>query len=425
MIPVVSFVLASISILVTVNCGIDTEIVEIPESNTKVIWVENREIEQAGSTLTAKQSIPQIDLDTIFSNIPDKNRMVHLTHANDKSNRLFLVLQKGVILVFNNDPKTETVKTFLDIREIVNDKWNEEGLLGLTFDPYYTTNGYFYVYYSAASPRRSVISRYSVNQLDQDRADPNSSKIILEVDQPYRNHNGGHLLFGNDGYLYVGFGDGGSAGDPHNNGQDLSTLLGSIIRIDVRSLDNTGTYSVPNDNPFADNNEGIKNEIWAYGLRNPWRFNIDRLTGEIWAGDVGQINREEIDIIKPGLNYGWNIMEGTSCFQESTKNNKTTCANDGLELPVVDYGRSKGCSVIGGYVYRGTTIPPLYGTYIYSDYCSGKVWGLKYDGEQVTEHIEIGKAQGKVYAFGEDERGEIYILSSTGEIYMIIPKPSR
>ena len=351
-----------------------------------------------------------VELEPAFPGI-ELDRMVLLTHAGDDTGRLFVVLQPGRIVVFENDPAVESTHTFLDIRERVSDAGNEEGLLGLAFDPAYVENGYFYVYYSAARPRRSVISRFSVSPGDPNRADPGSELVFMEVEQPYSNHNGGHLVFGPDGMLYVGLGDGGAAGDPQGNGQDTSTLLGSILRIDVSRLDDLGTYEVPDDNPLAGSGGTARGEIWAYGLRNPWRFSFDRETGTLWAADVGQNLYEEIDIIRPGLNYGWNVMEGSHCFRQQG------CDAQGLTMPVAEYGRDGGCSVTGGHVYRGRRIPSLYGAYLYGDFCSGKIWALRHDGAAVTEHMEIADTGLSISSFGEDPSGEVYVLTFEGVIY--------
>ena len=351
-----------------------------------------------------------VELEPAFPGI-ELDRMVLLTHAGDDTGRLFVVLQPGRIVVFENDPAVESTHTFLDIRERVSDAGNEEGLLGLAFDPAYVENGYFYVYYSAARPRRSVISRFSVSPGNPNRADSGSELVFMEVEQPYSNHNGGHLVFSPDGMLYVGLGDGGAAGDPQGNGQDTSTLLGSILRIDVSRLDDLGTYEVPDDNPLAGSGGTARGEIWAYGLRNPWRFSFDRETGTLWAADVGQNLYEEIDIIRPGLNYGWNVMEGSQCFRQQG------CDAQGLTMPVAEYGRDGGCSVTGGHVYRGRRIPSLYGAYLYGDFCSGKIWALRHDGAAVTEHMEIADTGLSISSFGEDPSGEVYVLTFEGVIY--------
>ena len=358
-----------------------------------------------------------VELKPAFPGI-EFDRMVLLTHAGDGTGRLFLVLQPGRIVVFENDPGVELTQTFLDIRDQVSDAGNEEGLLGLAFDPAYSENGYFYVYYSASRPRRSVVSRFSVSPGDPNRGDPGSEVVFLEVEQPYSNHNGGHLAFGPDGMLYVGLGDGGAAGDPQGNGQDPSTLLGSILRIDVSRLDDMGAYAVPGDNPFAGSGGTARGEIWAYGLRNPWRFSFDRETGTLWAADVGQNLYEEIDIIRPGLNYGWNVMEGSHCFRQ------TRCDAEGLEMPVAEYGRGGGCSVTGGHVYRGRRMPSLYGAYLYGDFCSGKIWALRHDGAAVTEQMEIADTGLSISSFGEDPFGEVYVLTFEGVIYRFtVPQP--
>ena len=344
-------------------------------------------------------------------------RIVYLTYPDDGTDRLFLALQPGQVLVFPDGQGVSLTTTFLDIVARVNDAGNEEGLLGLAFDPNYAVNDHFYVYYSASAPRRSVISRFSTSRGDANKADPDSEHIILEVPQPYSNHNGGHLVFGPDGYLYIGLGDGGKAGDPHGNGENTSTLLGSILRIDVDTIDIDGTYSVPPDNPFAGVGGGVRGEIWAYGLRNPWRFSFDRVTGELWAADVGQDEYEEVDIIEPGLNYGWNTMEGAHCFRPPSG-----CDREGLEMPVMEYGREGGCSVTGGYVYRGSRLPSLYGAYVYGDFCSGRIWALRHDGTQITEHLELVDSDLQISSFGEDRDGELYILSFDKKIYRLVPR---
>ena len=337
--------------------------------------------------------------------------MVGMTYPPDGSDRLYVVLQPGRIVFFPNDREVDSAELFLDIRDRVNDRGEEEGLLGLAFDPQYADNGHLYVYYSASSPRRSVVSRFSASA--DGRADPGSERVLLEVAQPFSNHNGGQIAFGPDGYLYIALGDGGSRGDPQGNGQDLGTLLGSILRIDVSAVDSTGAYAVPADNPFV-GHSGARPEIWAYGLRNPWRFSFDRATGDLWTADVGQNRFEEVDIIRPGLNYGWNIMEGEECFARSD------CDRTGLEMPVAEYGREDGCSVTGGYVYRGSSLPSLYGAYVYGDYCSGRIWALRHDGDEVTEHMQIVDSGLRIPSFAEDAAGELYVLSFDGTIYRLV-----
>ena len=344
------------------------------------------------------------------------DRMVLLTHPGDSSNRLFLVLQEGCVMGIPNDESVSVsaIEVFLDIRDRVNRGGNEEGLLGLAFDPDFATNGHFYVYYSAAGPRRSVVSRFSVSQDDPNRADSGSEEVVLEVFQPYGNHNGGNILFGPDSYLYIGLGDGGSGGDPQGNGQNSETLLGAILRIDPRTPSGGRSYSVPEDNPFV-GTPGFRDEIWAYGFRNPWRFSFDSETGDLWAGDVGQSGWEEIDVVVRGGNYGWNIMEGRHCFRPSRGCNQTD-----LELPVQEYPNpQEGCSVTGGHVYRGSRLPSLFGAYIYGDFCSGKIWALRYDGQAVTDHQLWVDSPLQISSFGQDQEGELYILSFDGRIYRL------
>ena len=358
--------------------------------------------------------LAQLDLEPAFPELSFE-RMVVLTYADDGTERLFLVEQPGRIMVFENRADVEDASLFLDIRERVSDRGNEEGLLGLAFDPEFSANGYLYVYYSAASPRRSVVSRFSVSS-DGLSGDPSSETVVLEVPQPFSNHNGGQILFGPDGYLYIGLGDGGSGGDPRNNGQNPGTLLGTILRIDVRALDEEGTYRIPPDNPFVDGTGEARPEIWAYGLRNPWRFTFDRETGDLWAADVGQNRFEEVDVIKPGLNYGWNIMEGNECFGSSA------CDDGGLEPPIFVYDRGGGCSVTGGYVYRGTRLPSLYGAYVYGDFCSGKIWALRMENGEVVEHIQLIDSRLSIPSFAEDPTGEMLVLSFDGRIYKFVER---
>jgi len=288
-------------------------------------------------------------------------------------------------------------------------------LLGLAFDPDYRDNGHFYLYYSAAGPRRSVLSRFSNSPNDPNVADPDSELVIMEISQPYGNHNGGQIAFGPDGHLYVGLGDGGKGGDPLGNGQDIGSFLGAILRIDVRYGCGNKNYCIPPDNPFI-GIAGARGEVWAYGLRNPWRFSFDKGTGILWVGDVGQNRWEEIDIVEKGLNYGWNVMEGAHCFSPSVG-----CNTVGLALPMVEYGHADGCSVTGGYVYRGSNTPSLLGAYVYGDFCSGRIWGLRYDGVSITEHRLLVNSDLSITSFGRDLSGNLYVLSRDDGIYKLVP----
>ncbi len=360
---------------------------------------------------TEASTSASMEVEQVFPNVAF-SRMVHLTYADDDTDRLFLVLQPGRIMTFP-DRDDATATEFMDIRERVSDSGNEEGLLGMAFDPDFRETGHFYLSYTAANPRRSIVSRFSVSSDDPNRGDPDSEFILLVVPQPYANHNGGHIVFGPDGYLYVGLGDGGSSGDPRDNAQDLTTLLGAILRIDVSDASTVQRYRVPPDNPFVGRTGDVRQEIWAYGLRNPWRFNFDRETGALWAGDVGQNRYEEVDLILPGGNYGWNTMEGFHCFRADS------CNQEGLALPIVEYSNpDQGCSVTGGYVYRGSRLPSIQGAYIYGDYCSGTIWALDYD---VLEHRVLAETDLRIAAFAEGPDGELYILSFDGKVYRLRP----
>ncbi|HEV8353525.1 MAG TPA: PQQ-dependent sugar dehydrogenase [bacterium] len=335
---------------------------------------------------------------------------LQLTHAGDGSGRLFIVEQRGVIRVMQDETILPT--PFLDIRDRVTER-SEMGLLSIAFHPLYTSNGLFYVNYTTelGGPRRSVIAEYrawppSGNVVDR------TERIVLEIPQPYTNHNGGLNLFGPDGMLYIGLGDGGSGGDPQNNGQRLNTLLGKILRINVDS----GTpYGIPPDNPFV-GKQNVRPEIWAYGFRNPWRFSFDRKTQKLFVGDVGQNAWEEVDIVEPGRNYGWRIMEGRHCY-----NPPSGCSTSGLRLPTAEYGHDVGCSVTGGYVYRGTTMSELRGRYLFGDYCTGLIWILSGGGPWTMSLLVDTTAQ--VSSFGEDPAGELYVVDYGGRIYKIVPSP--
>lgn len=342
---------------------------------------------------------------------------VDITHAGDGSGRLFIILQGGRIVIF--DGVQILSPPFLDINSLVS-SGGERGLLGAAFHPNYVGNGFFYVSYTDTAGD-SVIARYSVS-LDPNRADPTSGVILLTIPQPFSNHNGGQLHFGPDGYLYIGIGDGGSGGDPQNNGQDLGTLLGKILRIDV---DSGFPFTVPPDNPFV-GVVGAREEIWSFGLRNPWRFSFDRLTGDMFIGDVGQNSWEEVDFQPAnstgGENYGWRLMEGNRCF-----NPAINCNNGTLTLPILVYDHSVGCSVTGGYLYRGSKNPNLNGLYLYGDFCSGLIWGAQEDGLGGWNTTVLLDTNFSISTFGEDESGEIYFahLSATdGTIYQVVQSTS-
>ena len=337
-------------------------------------------------------------------------RPVDLQSPHDDTNRLFVVEQAGVIRVFENQPDAQSAEVFLDIEDRVRDNGNEEGLLGLAFHPNFDQNGYFFVDYTASSPRRTVVSRFSLDAADQNRANPASELILLEIEQPFGNHNGGQIAFGPDGYLYIATGDGGSGGDPLRNGQNPNTLLGALLRIDVNEAANGRPYSIPPDNPFVA--APGREEVYAYGLRNPWRFSFDADTGALWAGDVGQNGYEEIDLIVAGGNYGWNVWEGDHCFEP-----KENCPSESFIPPVVEYGRNKGGSITGGFVYRGQRIPEYFGKYFYADYASGRIWALTHNGSAIVENVEVANTNLNISSFGVDAANELYICAFDGLIY--------
>ena len=357
----------------------------------------------------------QYDFEVAFPNLNFINAL-DLQNSGDGTNRLFAVEQAGRIKVFENQTNVNTTKLFLDITDRVT-AGGETGLLGLAFHPDYENNGYFYVNYTAPSPLRTIISRFSVSSSNPDSADKNSELILLTYNQPFSNHNGGYVAFGPDGYLYIAAGDGGSGGDPQGNGQSITTLLGKIIRIDVNNPQPPLSYGIPADNPFIDStNVNIRKEIYAWGLRNTWRFSFDSITGWLWAGDVGQNLWEEVDIIQSGKNYGWRCYEGTHVFDLSG-------CNGVYENPIWEYTHNStgGFSITGGYVYRGQNVPELYGKYIYGDYVSRNVWALEYDGINPTINTQITQAPSSITSFGVDEDQELYLVSFNGKIYKFIP----
>ncbi len=339
-------------------------------------------------------------------------RPMELTHANDASGRVFVATQRGVIHTFKNDPSVEQTKIFLDLTEKVHD-WkspgsNEEGLLGLAFHPNYKKNGEFFVYYTSSNiePRTSIISRFRVSKDDVNRADAGSEEVIMKITQPFANHNGGSIVFGKDGYLYIALGDGGGRNDPFANGQNLGEQMGSILRVDIDKKEGDKNYAIPADNPFK-NRKGALPEIFAYGFRNPWRMSADQKTGAIWISDVGQDLWEEINILKSGGNYGWSSRESTHAF-----GNIDASKADELVEPVWEYDHQIGKSITGGYVYRSSRLPELQGAYLYADYVTGRVWALHYDSEagKVVKNSSIASSGIPVVAFGQDDQGEVYYM---------------
>jgi quinoprotein glucose dehydrogenase len=398
---------------------------------------------------TSAQLLPAITLKPVFPQLTD-DRPLWMSEAPDGSGRFFVVYQKGKIVIVKKGSDGGDAKTFLDIEDRHPNFENEDGLLSIAFHPGFATNHLFYIYYNQKNsadqneqplnfPFRSVISEFKVSSNDPDQADMGSERILLQVQQPFSNHKGGELLFGPDGYLYLGLGDGGAGGDPFGNGQNTATLLAKMLRIDVNSRTTLSRgpqkreleYGIPNDNPFANEPDmwigGVHKEIFAYGLRNPWRYSFDRQTGDLWVGDVGQDLWEEIDLVTKGGDYGWNAREGAHYYKPGAP---------GAQYidPVMEYphnprllpqsmfpDHSIGLCVIGGYVYRGKQFPALDGIYIYGDYNLGTIWGFRYDraAGKVTVQAKLLQQPDNITSFAEDNDGELYALMQNGRILQI------
>lgn len=386
----------------------------------------------------SRAELPAVKFRSVFPEVTFE-RPVRMEEANDGSGRFFVLEQKGRIVVVSKGSDGKEKKEFLNIVDRKPQVFNEEGLLGLAFHPQFRTNGLLYVYYNQQDPRRSVISEFKVSTTDSNKADMASERKLMEVEQPFPNHKGGQVTFGPDGFLYIALGDGGSANDPHNNAQNTAILLGKILRIDVDSRTNIVTgkqtnslaYGIPSDNPFANRKYGVRGEIWAYGLRNPWRFSFDRETGELWAADVGQDLWEEVDVIVKGGNYGWNVREAFHPFKPEPEGARY------IE-PVIEYphtpailGESKfpkqtmGTSITGGYVYRGKKFPALLGVYIYADFTLGTIFGVRAEKGKATEYGTLLSQPKNIASFAEDADGEVYALAFDGKVYAIEPSGEK
>jgi len=359
-------------------------------------------------SLLSSAEISAQSTDLQLTQVSGRTAIVDITNAGDGSGRLFLVEQEGRIFVLEDG--VELSQPFLDIRQQVGAQGNEQGLLSMAFAPDYASSGYFYIWYTDISGD-TLLERYRVSS-DPNRADANSGEVVLEVRQPFSNHNGGRLQFGPDGMLYLGIGDGGDGFDPQGNGQFGGTLLGKLIRIDVDP--SHGTYAIPPDNPFA-NTDAVLDEVWALGLRNPWRISFDSMTGDLYIADVGQLMLEEVNFQPAdstgGENYGWVIMEGSQCVTPG-------CDQGGLTLPVFDYPRASGCAITGGEVYRGHDYPALFGMYLFGDFCRGTIWGMKRSGSdwQVTELADTSHL---IVTFGLGESGDVYVSGRNSGVFLL------
>ncbi len=379
-------------------------------------------VTDASPSLKVRETASNVEVTRAFPNMRI-NRAILLTHAGDGSNRVFIPSQLGTINVLPNDPAVEEPKEFLNIesRVVYEDKENEKGFLGLAFHPKYRDNGQFFVYYTptnSSQPHTVVLSRFHVSKDDPNKADPNSEEVLLQVEHPFWNHKGGTIVFGPDGYLYLAIGDGGKANDPYGNGQNLKTLLGKVLRIDVDHQDEGKKYAIPKDNPFVGQGDKALGEIWSYGMRNPWRIAFDPQTGLLWCADVGQDFWEEIDLIAKGGNYGWNLREGFHNFGAAGSS-----ARADLVEPIWEYHHETGKSITGGFVYHGKKVPELNGCYLYADYITGQVYALKYDprSKTVTANSTIRGNIMPIMSFGEDEQGEAYYMTDGGQFYTFQP----
>jgi glucose/arabinose dehydrogenase len=382
-----------------------------------------------GALLTSLPALGSVMLAQVASGIGSPT---DIQNARDGSGRLFFVKQTGQIMVWKNGGVLPTA--FLDISHLIV-AGGERGLLGLAFHPDYRNNGYFFVNYTRSPDGATVVARYSRSATNPDVADTDSATVLLTIAQPYANHNGGAVRFGPDGYLYIGMGDGGSGNDPQNHAQDLTNLLGKMLRIDVNAATGQLPYGIPSDNPFIPSPQpGVRAEIWAYGLRNPWRFSFDSVVGDLFIGDVGQSAREEIDFVRAdtagGMNFGWRVMEGTQC---TNLGGGPPCNDPRFTPPIVDYDHGQGCSVTGGYLYRGGAVPELIptsppatgqlfnGVYVYGDFCSGTIWRIDATTAGGVSNSVLLASGLSITTFGEDENGEIYVADARAKkIYKLV-----
>jgi glucose/arabinose dehydrogenase len=368
--------------------------------------------QQSTTEFTFNPSLLKVSVELVTGGVREPT---HVASASDGSGRLFIVERAGRILIVRDGRVLP--RPFLDIQSRVGSRFDEQGLLSVAFHPRFAENGYFFVNFTDRNGD-TTIERYAVSR-DPDVADPGSHALILAIPQPAPNHNGGLLLFGPDGYLYVGMGDGGGAGDQFRNAQNTRTLLGKMLRIDV---DAAFPYGIPPDNPLVGRGEA-RSEIWAYGLRNPWRYSFDRATGELYIADVGQFAIEEVHLQptgRGGQNYGWPIMEGSQCYPE-----RRTCDTSGLEIPIAQYDHALGCAITGGYVYRGVAYPLARGAYFFADFCSGRIWSLHRGADGAWQQTQMLDTSLSISSFGEDDAGELYVVSlEQGGLYRLVLGPA-
>jgi glucose/arabinose dehydrogenase len=397
-----------------------------------VLWVGILSLSsiQGADQSRLPRALPKVRLERILPELTLERPI----WMEEVSGRLYLVEQQGRIITTQKGGDGKQTAEFLNIVDRKPLVDNEEGLLGLAFHPGFATNRLFYIYYTGHNPRRSIISEFKTSN-DGDKADLTSERVVMEIPQPYSNHNGGQISFGPDGFLYITLGDGGAGDDPHNNGQNSASFLGKILRIEVNTRATINKkqvgYGIPKDNPFVKWGSGVRHEVWAYGLRNVWRFSWDRQTGEMWAGDVGQNLWEEVDIIVKGGNYGWSAREGFHDF-------KPHAEGATYREPIIEYPHNPqiapqspfphdgfGLSITGGYVYRGKKSPTLQGLYIYGDYALGSVFGLRHENGRVSDQMILLQQPKNIMSFAQDLDGELYLLAQDGGVYNIVSEPSK
>ncbi len=397
---------------------------DTPAPTTIVTTEVQTEVQTETTTETTAETIAEITTEASIYDTPFKplayeveraypkltfEQPLFLTHQN---NMIYIVEKTGKIKFFSNDPNASETKVFIDLSSRIDKRANEKGLLGFAFHPNFEENGQFFVYYT--NRESSVIARYTRDTENSEVGNFDSEEILLTYAQPYDNHNGGHIAFGPDGFLYIASGDGGSGGDPQNNAQNKASLLGKILRIDVDQTSGDKAYGIPSDNPFTGNSDGYKEEIFAYGLRNPWRFNFDIKRNLLIAADVGQDKVEEINLIVAGGNYGWNVLEGTESYKSNQAIDKAT-----LIAPIWTYSHPTGESITGGYTYYGNETPSLYGTYLYADFITGRIWGLWIDVENVAQSFELFNSDLMVSSFGIAPENEVIIIDYRGGLYKL------